>query len=288
MCRAVNVRVLVPVEMVQPIQHGQRLLRGGGVVEPDQRPAVHALLQDRKVAPHRMNVEGRMIRGGHLRNRGPCRNEVELGFGRCGCRGQGRGPRAACQQRTQIVLARKAVAACADPILARRAFCGDRRPRRLRHSQRMAPEAAIHGRRHDGRMIRQPVRRRRMGQQRGGRGDAGQRLFRRGGHDIRAGGKRPRQHGSVRQRPGRKARGQGGVGHRMGKRPAGRKRCRGSRKGSEELVGQCRQRRHVRQARRCGREVTCSCRDSHGTCRSPHPRAPPAHRATAPRASSRG
>ena len=28
-----------------------RLLRGGGVVEPDQRPAVYLLLQDGKIAP---------------------------------------------------------------------------------------------------------------------------------------------------------------------------------------------------------------------------------------------
>ena len=40
------------------VDHGLRLLRGGGIVEPGQRLAVHALLEDRKILPNRVHVEG--------------------------------------------------------------------------------------------------------------------------------------------------------------------------------------------------------------------------------------
>ena len=46
---AVDVGVLVLVEAGEPIDDRARLLRGGGVVEPDQLPAVHALVQDGEV-----------------------------------------------------------------------------------------------------------------------------------------------------------------------------------------------------------------------------------------------
>src|SRR4029078_9830963 len=43
--------------MRNPLDHGLRLLRGGGVVEPDQRPAVDIFLKDWEVAAEDMRVE---------------------------------------------------------------------------------------------------------------------------------------------------------------------------------------------------------------------------------------
>ena len=57
MRRAVHVRVLARIEMREPVDHGLRLLRGGGVVEPDERPAVDISLQDREIAAEDMRVE---------------------------------------------------------------------------------------------------------------------------------------------------------------------------------------------------------------------------------------
>ena len=54
---AVDVGVLVGVEVRQPVDHHLRLLGGRGVVEPDQRLSVDGLLQDREVRPHRVDVE---------------------------------------------------------------------------------------------------------------------------------------------------------------------------------------------------------------------------------------
>ena len=65
----------------------------------------------------------------------------------------------------------------------------------------------------------------------------------------------------------------------------------------EELGGKTRERRDIRQARgrirlrqdgrrRVAQRVTCRCRNSHGTCRSPRHPEPPARPANAPRASS--
>ena len=55
----VDVGVLVLVEVRQPVDDGLGLVGGGGVVEPDQRPAIHPLLQDGEVPPHGLHVEGR-------------------------------------------------------------------------------------------------------------------------------------------------------------------------------------------------------------------------------------
>ena len=55
---AVDVRVLVLVEVAEAIDHRLRLLRGGGVVEPDERPAVDPLLQDREVAADQRRRRG--------------------------------------------------------------------------------------------------------------------------------------------------------------------------------------------------------------------------------------
>src|SRR5690606_26444616 len=60
---AVDVGVLVLVEINEPVDDGLRLLCRRGVVEPDQRPAVDRLAQDREVAPDRVDIEGGMRRG---------------------------------------------------------------------------------------------------------------------------------------------------------------------------------------------------------------------------------
>jgi hypothetical protein len=57
---AMDVGVLVSVEIRQTVDDRLRLLRGGGVVEPDQRPAVHLPLEDGEIAPEGIHVEGRV------------------------------------------------------------------------------------------------------------------------------------------------------------------------------------------------------------------------------------
>ena len=58
---AVDVRVLVRIEVGQPVDDRLRLLRGGGVVEPDQRLAVDGLAQDREVGTDRVDIEDLVI-----------------------------------------------------------------------------------------------------------------------------------------------------------------------------------------------------------------------------------
>ena len=55
--RAVNVRVLVLVEIFKPINDRPRLLRRRRVVEPDQRTAVDRFVEDWEVAADRVDVE---------------------------------------------------------------------------------------------------------------------------------------------------------------------------------------------------------------------------------------
>ncbi len=57
--RPMDVRVLVPVERREPIDHRLRLLRRRGVVEPDERTAVDPFGQDRKIATIPERVERR-------------------------------------------------------------------------------------------------------------------------------------------------------------------------------------------------------------------------------------
>jgi hypothetical protein len=54
---AVDVGVLVLVEVFQAVDDGLRLLRGGGVVEPDQRTAIDLLAQDGKVVANGGDIE---------------------------------------------------------------------------------------------------------------------------------------------------------------------------------------------------------------------------------------
>ena len=54
---AMHVGIFARVEMGDAVDHGLRLLRGRGVVEPDQRLAVDIFVQDREVAAEDMRVE---------------------------------------------------------------------------------------------------------------------------------------------------------------------------------------------------------------------------------------
>ena len=54
---AMHVGILARIEIGDAVDHGLRLLRGRGVVEPDQRLAVDIFLQDREVAAEDMRVE---------------------------------------------------------------------------------------------------------------------------------------------------------------------------------------------------------------------------------------
>ena len=65
---AMDVGVAADVVVHQRVEHGLRLLRRGGVVEIDQRLAVHLLVQDREI-----RAEARDVEPGH-------------GAGRCRCR----------------------------------------------------------------------------------------------------------------------------------------------------------------------------------------------------------
>ena len=59
----VDVGVFVLVKVADALDHLARLVRGGSVVQPHQLFAVDALLQNRKIAPHRLHVKGRMAIG---------------------------------------------------------------------------------------------------------------------------------------------------------------------------------------------------------------------------------
>ena len=55
----VNVGVFVLVEILQAVDHRLGLLRGGGVVQPNQLPAVDSFLKNRKILAHQIDVERR-------------------------------------------------------------------------------------------------------------------------------------------------------------------------------------------------------------------------------------
>lgn len=57
--RAMDIGVLVLVEILQPVDHRARLLRGVRVVGLDDRWAVDSLRQDRKIPADRMDIEPR-------------------------------------------------------------------------------------------------------------------------------------------------------------------------------------------------------------------------------------
>ena len=57
MCAAMDVRIVVLVKVRERVDHALRLLRGGRVVHPGQRLAVHLLPQNRKVLANRRHIE---------------------------------------------------------------------------------------------------------------------------------------------------------------------------------------------------------------------------------------
>ena len=53
----VDIGIFVGVEICQTIDNRLWFLRGGGVVQPNQRPAVDAFLQNREIAPNGGNIK---------------------------------------------------------------------------------------------------------------------------------------------------------------------------------------------------------------------------------------
>jgi len=56
----VDVGVLVPVEVRKAVDDSLGLLGGGGVIQPDQRPAMHALRKNGEIAAHGIGIKGGM------------------------------------------------------------------------------------------------------------------------------------------------------------------------------------------------------------------------------------
>ncbi len=54
---AMNVRIVAAVEDGSRVDDALRLLRGRGVVEPDERLAVHLLVQRREILPDRVDIK---------------------------------------------------------------------------------------------------------------------------------------------------------------------------------------------------------------------------------------
>ena len=67
MRRAVNIRVLMLVEIFQSVDNGLRLLRRRGVIEPDERLAVDCLVEDRKIAADGVDIKAFSTGGRCLR-----------------------------------------------------------------------------------------------------------------------------------------------------------------------------------------------------------------------------
>ncbi|KIT73623.1 hypothetical protein QP62_00175, partial [Staphylococcus aureus] len=65
----VDVRVVAAVELARRVDDALRLVGRRRVVEPDQRVAVHALVERREVAAHALHVEGRGDRARPVRDR---------------------------------------------------------------------------------------------------------------------------------------------------------------------------------------------------------------------------
>ena len=60
MRRAMDIGVFVLIEVCKAIDDGLRLLRGGGIVQPDQRTPVDQFAQDREIPPDGIGVKGGM------------------------------------------------------------------------------------------------------------------------------------------------------------------------------------------------------------------------------------
>ena len=175
--RTVDVGVFVLIEVRQAIDDRFRLLRRGRVVEPDQRPAVHGLRQDRKIPPDGVDVERRMRRlearrsgrrlGRRTRHADPCRNrgsdvlqEIE-GRTLVGLREATRFARDRSEQRLELGFERQRhdrASADRGPRMrhARRHGCGSscRRSACNRSSRPRHPERRLHGERRSRRRTR--------------------------------------------------------------------------------------------------------------------------------------
>ena len=64
MRRTVDVGIVPGIELRGGVNHRLRFLRGGGVIEPDERLAVDQLMQGGKIATHAFNVKLGNGRGG--------------------------------------------------------------------------------------------------------------------------------------------------------------------------------------------------------------------------------
>ncbi len=78
---AMDVGIVFVIEARDPFDDLPRFLRRRGVVEPDERLAVHPLLQDRKIAARAFDVEPRRRRGDGRRPRGGGRHRRDRGRG---------------------------------------------------------------------------------------------------------------------------------------------------------------------------------------------------------------
>ncbi len=58
---AMHIGIFVAGEFAHGVQHGARLLRRGGIVEIDQRPAIDFATEDFEIAARGMDVEGRCV-----------------------------------------------------------------------------------------------------------------------------------------------------------------------------------------------------------------------------------
>ena len=132
MRRAVDVGVFVRVEIREPVDDRLRLLRGGGIVEPDELSAVHPLLQNREVATDGVDVERRMSRRPGMRHAVCPRHDETLvprrrsrtsRHGRRRCKPGA--TRVARCKRAQFVIAGKAERLRGDPILSGTADFGE-------------------------------------------------------------------------------------------------------------------------------------------------------------------
>src|SRR5687768_10150068 len=67
-----DVGVFMLVEVRQPVDDSLRLLRGGGIVKPDQWPPLYHFVQNREITSHRIGVKRgmRSRKPGHRRR--PC------------------------------------------------------------------------------------------------------------------------------------------------------------------------------------------------------------------------
>ena len=252
-----DVRVLVLVEVAQAIDHGSRLLRRGGVVQPHEPATVHPLLQDREIAAYELDVEARA-------ERAPCGDDRVCGEARS-ARARARGARMLQEVEREPLICRLGAGRAADV----------RGGNARRHSRE---EGAKMGLARD--LDRGHVH---AAQEGPGRSKSGSRF------GARESGERSRSRRGAGDGNGRRDAGRGDAGHRDAGRGAGRRqRSRGHRhrpgprQRPEHLAREAGE--DLRIERACAQaRITCT----HGTCRWRRPRARRGRLPSTPRASSR-